>query len=56
VFGFGDAHYYGSVSAKDLTSPIVSLKSSLDGKGYTITARNDRCYRFGDAKVRRIRH
>jgi len=49
VFGFGDAHFYGSMGSAHLKSPVVGIASTLDGKGYWLASADGHVYPFGDA-------
>ncbi|NNN10287.1 MAG: hypothetical protein HKL83_00280 [Acidimicrobiaceae bacterium] len=49
VFSFGDAAFYGSTGNLQLSSPAISIKSSPDGKGYTIYTQGGQFFNFGDA-------
>ncbi len=42
--------FYGSMSAKPLTAPIVGMASTPDGRGYWEVAANGNIFSFGDAK------
>jgi len=52
VFGFGDAHFYGSVpglNIQDTQPRIVGIAATLDGKGYWIVTDGGQVFPFGDA-------
>jgi hypothetical protein len=52
VFKFGDAHHYGSASAKQLgVHHIVAMAATPDGKGYWLLADDGALFKFGDAHV-----
>ena len=38
VFGFGDAHSYGSMTGQTLNAPIVTMAATPDGAGYWLVA------------------
>ena len=49
LFSFGDAQFYGSMGAKPLVAPIVSMATTPDGKGYYEVASDGGIFSFGDA-------
>jgi len=54
VFGFGDAHFYGSVPGlpqlADAPAPgIVGIAPTITGKGYWLVSRTGQVFPFGDA-------
>lgn len=49
VFSFGDATFYGSIGATKVTSPIVALASTLDGKGCWLISATGKVFSYGDA-------
>ncbi len=61
IFGFGDAGYYGSASqlnpqrapggtnAANLSTPIVAMAATPDGRGYWFVASGGGIFTFGDA-------
>ena len=50
LFSFGDAQFYGSMGAKPLVAPIVSMATTPDGKGYYEVASDGGIFSFGDAQ------
>lgn len=52
VFGFGDAHFYGSLPSHHIVpfGPIVSMAATLDGKGYWLLGADGGVFSFGDAR------
>ncbi len=50
IFSFGDAQFYGSMGAKPLDAPIVSMATTHDGKGYYEVASDGGIFSFGDAQ------
>ena len=50
LFSFGDAQFYGSMGAKPLDAPIVSMATTPDGKGYYEVASDGGIFSFGDAQ------
>ncbi|MHB8467418.1 MAG: TolB family protein, partial [Acidimicrobiales bacterium] len=49
IFGFGDAHYYGSAGGIILNQPIVGFAPTPDGGGYWFVASDGGVFRYGDA-------
>ena len=49
VFAFGDASYYGTMSATRLNKPIVGMAASADGRGYWLVSADGGVFAFGDA-------
>jgi hypothetical protein len=49
VFGFGDAHFYGSLGTVALNRPIVGMAATADGRGYWMVASDGGVFGFGDA-------
>jgi hypothetical protein len=49
VFGFGDAHFYGSLGTRRLNRPIVGIAATADGHGYWMVASDGGVFSFGDA-------
>jgi hypothetical protein len=49
VFGFGDAHFYGSMGGQPLNKPIVGMAATPDGMGYWLVASDGGVFGFGDA-------
>jgi hypothetical protein len=50
MFTFGDAKYYGSLGSQHLTSPVVGIAVTPDGKGYWMVTAAGAVYHFGSAK------
>ena len=50
VMTFGDAHFYGSLAGKHLSSPVLGIASTPDGRGYWLVTFAGSVYPFGDAK------
>ncbi|MGH9282615.1 MAG: TolB family protein, partial [Acidimicrobiales bacterium] len=49
VFAFGDAAFFGSTGALQLTQPIVGMAARPDGKGYWMVAADGGVFAFGGA-------
>lgn len=49
VFAFGDAAFYGSISATTLNQPIVGIASTPTDHGYWLVGRDGGVFAFGDA-------
>ena len=49
IFAFGDAHFYGSMSSKELNAIIVGMAPTADGKGYWLVGSDGGIFAFGDA-------
>jgi hypothetical protein len=49
VFGYADAHLYGSMAKLHLAKPIVGIIATPDGKGYWLVANAGAIFSFGDA-------
>jgi hypothetical protein len=49
VLAFGDAHYYGSISATSLNQPVVGMAPTADGRGYWLVAADGGVFSFGNA-------
>jgi hypothetical protein len=49
VFGFGNASFHGSPSARHLPAAIVAMAATPDGGGYWLVDRSGGVYAFGDA-------
>jgi hypothetical protein len=49
VFTEGQAPFYGSLGALQLTGPIVGMAATPDGKGYWLVAMDGGIFAFGDA-------
>jgi hypothetical protein len=49
VFAFGDAQFFGSVSATTLNQPIVGIASTPTDRGYWLVGRDGGVFAFGDA-------
>ena len=49
VFGFGDAHFYGSRGTVHLNQPIVGMAATPDGRGYWVVTSKGGVFGFGDA-------
>ncbi len=47
VFGFGDAHFRGSMGATHLNEPVVGLSPTPDGHGYWLVAADGGVFAFG---------
>jgi hypothetical protein len=50
IFTFGDAHFYGSTGAVNLTKPVVGITPTPDGRGYWLVASDGGVFTFGDAR------
>jgi hypothetical protein len=50
IFGFGDAHFYGSTGAIRLRRPIVAMRATPTGRGYEFVADDGGIFTFGDAR------
>jgi hypothetical protein len=50
VFGFGDAHFYGSTGAIHLNRPIVGMQATPTGRGYEFVADDGGIFTYGDAQ------
>ncbi len=48
VFGFGDAHFYGSTGGQPLDAPVVGMAATPDGGGYSLAATDGGVFAFGD--------
>ncbi len=51
VFGFGDAHLYGTASADLHQDRIVAMASGPGGRGYFLAASDGQVFGFGDAHL-----
>jgi beta-lactamase class A len=49
VFTFGDAHFYGTTSTRQLDAPIAAIAATPDGHGYWLAAADGGIFTFGDA-------
>ena len=49
VYTMGDAGFYGSLGALQLTGPIVAMAATPDGRGYWLAAMDGGVFAFGDA-------
>ncbi|HUY85695.1 MAG TPA: hypothetical protein VMU77_01170, partial [Acidimicrobiales bacterium] len=50
VFAFGDANFYGTDAGNiQLSTHVVAITSTPDGRGYWILASGGGVYAFGDA-------
>jgi endoglucanase len=49
VSAHGGAAFYGSLASQVVTSPIVGIASTGDGKGYWLVAADGQIHTFGDA-------
>jgi len=49
VFASGSAKSYGSLPAKEQSSPVVGMAATADGRGYWLATANGKVYSFGDA-------
>ena len=49
IFGFGDAHFYGSTGGITLNRPVVGMAATPDGQGYWLVASDGGIFGFGDA-------
>jgi len=49
---FGAAHFYGDMSGRSLSAPIVAAARTPSGKGYWLVGSNGAVYSFGDAQFR----
>jgi hypothetical protein len=49
IFTFGDAAFYGSTGAVNLTRPIVGMTATPSGHGYWLVASDGGIFTFGDA-------
>src|SRR5262249_31905128 len=50
IFGYGDAHFYGSTGNIRLNKPIVTFTATPTGKGYWFCASDGGIFGYGDAK------
>jgi hypothetical protein len=50
VFRFGDAPFFGSMSGRRLSAPIVGMAATPTGQGYWLIARDGGIFSFGDAR------
>jgi hypothetical protein len=49
ILAYGDAGFYGSPTTTHLSTPIVSMAPTPDGKGYWLVAADGGIFTFGDA-------
>jgi type VII secretion-associated serine protease mycosin len=49
---FGAARFYGDMSGRPLSAPIVAAARTPSGRGYWLAAANGAVYSFGDAQFR----
>ncbi len=49
IFAFGNAAFYGSTGAVNLTKPIVGMTATPDGHGYWLVASDGGIFAFGNA-------
>ena len=49
VFGYGDAHFFGSAGSLHLNAPIVGMAATPDGGGYWLVAADGGIFSYGDA-------
>ena len=49
VFGYGDAHFFGSAGSLRLNTPIVGMAATPDGDGYWLVACDGGIFSYGDA-------
>jgi hypothetical protein len=49
IFTFGTDKFYGSTGGWSLSSPVVAMALTADGKGYWLTTALGQIYNFGDA-------
>jgi beta-glucanase (GH16 family) len=49
VFGFGNAHLYGSAARVHLSQPIVGMASTPNGRGYWLVSSDGQVFAFGNA-------
>ena len=55
VFGFGNAHYYGSLAVSThLNRAIVGIAATADGRGYWLVSSDGGIFAFGDARSLRL--
>jgi hypothetical protein len=50
VYSFGGAGWYGSEESRHLTSPIVGMAVTPDGRGYWLVGANGSVFSLGDAR------
>jgi hypothetical protein len=50
VYAYGGAGYYGGMSGRYLSKPIVGITSTSNGKGYWLVAADGGVFAFGDAR------
>ena len=50
VYAFGDASFYGSTGAFQLTKPVVGMAPTPSGHGYWLVASDGGIFSFGDAR------
>ena len=48
--GFGDAESFSGLTAPSLNAPIVSITSTVDGRGYWLLASDGGVFTYGDAQ------